>query len=1128
MRFVVIYAIMIIDSRLYRFLVVAVLLVAAGAVAVPSARCQDALFAHGEWYKMAIPSSGVYRVAASSVGALAGSPVSALAMYGMPGGQLPMANSQLPTDDYAQLPIVVNDVNQNGVFDGSDYLLFYAEGASVWRYSSSEQFVAYSRSTYADNNYCYLTNSAAPGSRVPVCHGVATNNAASCYTAVGVVDNDLVNTAHSGQIWVGERFNNTTRTRTIMVDVPQMVQQPVVKYRYAAASISTAAATFTIALNGHSDEMQIARNGFYRSGLGQFAASGSGPLSFTLTYTPQESGAAGYLDYLQVNVPAQLRYAGKMMDMWSFDPSLHLKYTIANAPAGMQVWDVSDPMRPLQMDCTNATFADSTLGVHHYVAFAADQVSSPASIVRMEQQNLRGAVNPNMVIVSHPSFVEQAERLADIHRLIDGMEVLVATPQQVWDEFSSGRQDPMGLRRMMRYYWKRSQADASLPQTQYLLLLGDGTYDNRNINGNNKGCIVTYQTPTSFDDENSSYCSDMILGYLDDAESGRASETVDIAIGRLPASTVAEARHMVDKIERYIYREDLQTGSGRGDWRNYVTLLADDADPSCAGDTSFTTSSEYTAKQIQARYPQMNVEKVYADAFVQQSGAVGSYYPDVNNALRNRVNYGTLVFNYVGHGSVQYIGTERYVSISDIDAYSNTDRLFLFVGSTCSYGRYDNPEVVCGSEAMLLAQNGAVGVLSASRPISHDRLFNTAVNVNLLNPEMTVGEALRVSQNGHHQSLSIGLLGDPALRLSLPQKEVVVTKVNGVEVSEGVADTARVLSRVTVEGEIRNSDGTLAEGFDGAIYPIVYDRKQRSKTLANDNEDCHVAFDQQKAVLYKGRDTVAGGRFSYSFVVPRDVAYEFDYGRLSHYAKSGTIDASGSYSNVVFGGFDQTVDLSECRPEIRLYMGDSNFVDGGVVDQEPVLYAVLYDSVGINAFGSGLGHDITAVVDGKPNSVVSLNDFYETDAYDARKGYVTYALDKLGRGLHSLTLKAWNIFNYSNTATITFEVRTSDTAQLGRFYAYPNPAVAEAVLHAEFNTASALEKAEVEIFTLQGQRVASFAPQMQSGSYVVGPIRWDLRNEAGNKVLKGMYLARIRVLTTDGEWLTENTKIIVY
>jgi hypothetical protein len=388
-----------------------------------------------------------------------------------------------------------------------------------------------------------------------------------------------------------------------------------------------------------------------------------------------------------------------------------------------------------------------------------------------------------------------------------------------------------------------------------------------------------------------------------------------------------------------------------------------------------------------------------------------------------------------------------------------------------------------------------------------------------------MGDALRMAKNEVSVSHCIILLGDPALHLSIPTNEVVVTSINGREVDPEVTDSAEVLSRVTVEGEIRSGDGSLVSDFNGTIYPIVFDREVKSSTLANDNDSTEVDFYQQKSVLYKGREAVSNGRFSYSFIIPRDVAFHYDYAKLSHYARSDRDDASGQYSNIMFGGFNEDTELTELRPQVKLYINDTNFRNGGITNETPTLYAHLYDSIGINAAGSGIGHDITAIIDGNPYSTVTLNDYYEPDIEDSRNGEVFYTLGKLEEGPHTLTLKCWNIFNYSGSATIDFVVANDRRKQIGQFVSAPNPAHDHTTIRIEHNMANAVQSAIVDIYDIRGSHLRQFTPTLSTGGCVIA-IPWDFRAANGIVVPNGIYIARVTITTTAGEVLTQTTKVI--
>ena len=755
-------------------------------------------------------------------------------------------------------------------------------------------------------------------------------------------------------------------------------------------------------------------------------------------------------------------------------------------------------------------------------------MKKPVSVAKLENQDLHGTGNPDLLIVYNKAFAEQALRLASLHSIYDDMDVVAVNQEEVYNEFSGGKDDPIAIREMLRMYNSRHEVNPSLKETRYLLLFGKGTYDNRNITHHNLPTVITYQSETSFDDEGSSYATDDIFGYLDDGETGKSYESLDVSIGRLPAKTAGEAEHMVNKIERYLTRIDLNDSSIRGDWRNSVALLSDDADPGSGSDTLFTNSSEITARQINSTYPQYNIDKIYADAYIQQSDADGSFYPDAKNALKKRIDYGCLLLNYIGHGSSQYIGTERYMEKNDIANYANNSQLPFFITSTCTFGKYDMSDETCGAEEFLLAQGGGVACLAASRPISHIQAVNTDMVLQALNPDNRIGDAVRHSKTHHYAAHALTLMGDPALKLSFPKYRVTVTSINGRHVDGNRKDSALVLSTVVVEGEIQDSEGNLINDFDGIIFPEVYDRPIASQTLANDNEGHEVKFSKQTSLLYKGRDSVTGGRFRYQFIVPRDVAYKFEPCKLSHYARSVSEDASGAYNMLMLGGFDTNVNIKESRPDIKLYINDTTFRNGGITNQNPVLHAVLFDSIGINAVGSGLGHDITATVDGNANSTIILNDFYQTDVTSENLGTIDYKLQNLSTGWHTVTLKAWNIHNYSNSSTLRFYVTNADTARITSLSADPNPATTKTRIRAEYNCPESLDEASIKIFTVNGQLVTEFTPDIQKEGFVLGPVEWDLTDGLGRRVPHGIYLIHCTLITTAGEKLTDRGKIIVH
>ena len=1096
---------------------------------------QHSVLSSGTWYKITIAEEGIYKIGCTELSALEGKSIHGVGMYGNGGGMLPDANAIERINDLRQNPIKIVDHNGNGVFENGDYLLFYATSANTWTYSAEESIFKYNVHAYSNYNYYYLNLSETHPSNLTTSSTSLTavpNGTITTMTRVAVINEDRNNLGNTGRIWLGDKFTNATGTRQYRLEIPNVTDGTVVSLRFAFASNTKDVSSFDIDGAGLSRHVSFESARYYKTDKTQYIHRGNAgeALTYNIGYSSPDALTIGYLDYLEATAEVPITYTGSPIIVRNKQQlgASEIHRFVFQATTSPTVWNITDPTNAQEMYVSfsngQASFVDSSLTSQTYIIFNGGSSKTPKSISSMNCQDLHGSECPELLIVTNPTFMAQSERLANLHRIEDGMTVMVVKDETVYNEFSSGKQDPLAIRELLRMYYKRAQADSTKQAPRYLLVFGKGTFDNRDILGSGLPTMVTYQSETSFD-ENSSFCGDDFFGYLDDAATGAQNDKLRVGIGRIPARNEAEANMLVDKIEAYMNHRDLGYEEQCGDWRNYVALIADDADPSSSSDSVFAHSAEQLALKIRDTYPHLNLDRMYADSYVQQSGAIGSYYPELNNALKQRIDYGCILMNYIGHGSIRYIGTERYMEQLDIAGYTNFNRLPIFITSTCSFGRYDLVEEICGAEAFLEAPAAGIAVISAARPISHIEKFNTDVCMQVLNPQNRLGDALRIAKNNTTVSHTITLLGDPALKADIPQNHIVVTAINGQDIDSARTDSVMVLSKVTVSGEIQDPQGNRIDDFDGNIYPIVFDRERQCHTLANDNEGTEVAFLQQNNILYKGTERVEKGKFQYSFIVPRDVAYNYGSAKLSHYASSGYDDATGAYTNIMFGGFDTTIDLTPIRPQIRLYLNDTNFISGGTTDAYPTLYAILEDSIGINAVGSGLGHDITATLDNNGNTTLVLNNFYKADLGDSRRGTLRYNFDELTEGMHTLTLKAWNIYNFSNSATITFYVSNGNEPQIGDCYARPNPAKEETQIRIEHNCKESLKEVDIAIYDLTGQLVKTFHPTPSNNSYVVA-VNWDFRNEGGAKVSRGIYVAHAILTTTGGETLREITKIV--
>lgn len=1083
----------------------------------------------GEWWKVRITVDGIYKISGSDISGMTGCKVSDIVVCGSIGGPLSSRNGDPRPDDLEEIAIEVYDSDSDGIFDSEDHILFYATSADRWDYDAASGRYKHTRHPYATTNNVYVSHLVGNHRRVVSC-ATQTSSSSPMTTAraLRVHDIDKVNTHQTGQIWVGERFNSNSREQTISIPLGS-TRQGQASVRYALAALSTSNSSFQVTIGSHNETHILGGTRVYGTYNASIPVASSTSLTATIQFTPGENGATGYLDYVEVDAEVSLQ-ASSGVSIYSMYPTGGVAtYRVSGATSSTKVWDVTDYNNvvsvPTSLDGSTLTISLMGDKARRIAVFGAAERVASTAIEKIANQDIHGAALPDMVIVCHPTLLSAGERIGVIHSIHDQMEVLVTTQDEVFNEFSSGQKDPIAIREMLRFFRRTYETEGGR-SVSHLLLLGKGTYDNRGILEGSLPTVVTYQTEVSFDKEGVSLSTDDIFTYLEEGEDLRIGNTMDVAVGRLPAKSLAEANHLADKIEHYITKSDLTRSDIRGDWRNSIALLADDADPSCPGDVEFTVSSEYVANNILSLYPQMNIDKIYADAYIQQSGADGSFYPDVNNALKKRMDYGCLLLNYIGHGSSQYIGTERFITKSDISNYKNYDQLPYFVTSTCTFGHHDDPAETCGGEEFVLADGGGIACLAATRPISHVEVVNNDMVMYALDVNNTIGEAVRKAKNNRITTQALTLIGDPAIRLNIPINRAVVTHVNGIPVDTMRNDTALVLSTVTIEGEIRNSDGELVTDFDGDLYPEVYDRAKQAHTLANDNEGCEVPFLQTNSQLYKGHTEVSGGRFTFRFTVPRDVQYRFDKSRISMYAKTSTEDATGSYTHLLLGGYDSEANLREVHPEMRLYMNDTNFRNGGITDANPTLIVMLHDSVGINSVGSGLGHDMTAVLDGNTNNTITLNDLYETDIDDGQCGIVRYNLTGLAKGRHTIAVRVWNIFNYSSSGELTFYVFGEDSTK-AVFEAYPTPANSHVRISMEHNLKGSIVSANLYIYDMQGRLVRQFTPAVAEDSYVVGPVDWRLDTSTGVRVSPGIYIARFELTTSDGEKIREQGKVVV-
>ena len=1102
----------------------------------------------GKWIRLAVTEPGIYRIDYSQIRDMGFTDPSAATLYGNNTGQLSFYNDGSAPDDLRKIAFKT-EAGSDGIFNEGDYLLFYAEGTHRWIYDKTIESYKYKRHYYSDTAWYFITSM--PGNAAHIAGEQAPSEPFNRVSSSGDVqsrhEKELINLISSGREWYQQVIPGTENN--VSPQFENIILTERIKYNVRVLGRSDTESSFTLR-QGPTELKTISvppvnltdLNGVYATIVvaEDSCLPASSTPAFTLTFANNANLAAtGYIDYVDFFARAQLKYADKQLfitDSRSVAPAGITRFTVSGSLL-LQVWDVTDPFAPKILETSfsagNTVFTAATDSLRKFIAFAAGQVMRPlVDKDPVPNQDLHSFDPADMVIVTHPLFEEYARRLAEIHMADDGTTSIIVTPGQIYNEFSGGIPDAAAIRNFVRMIRDRGIESAS--PLKYLLLFGDGSYENKTPPPQNTSYIPTWQSENSYVGV-LSFTSDDFYGLLDDGE-GEADGFLDIGIGRLPAADTAAAGVMVRKVASYLDSDAL------GSWRNILCMVADDED----SNLHMMDAESLSAAATEAA-PPLVTEKIYLDAFRQVTTVTGDSYPDVVKAINNRIAAGCLIFNYVGHGSESGLAHERVVRTNDINSWKNKNMLPLFITATCEFSRFDDvdinqatgqisPKTSAGEMVLLNPDGGGIALMSTTRVVYSAPNFT--LNRNIIDyafataPDgrsMRLGDIIRLAKINSGTGMNkrnFLLLGDPALRLAWPvQGRVVTDSINKISV-EFATDTLKALSLITISGHIENNDGDVMTGFNGVVEPVVYDKVSSVRTLANDGGS-PMTFPVTGNVIFRGTTTVSEGNFSFSFIVPLDINYSFGKGTVTYYAHDGTADVNGNFSEIIVGGFSD-ININDTEgPVIRLFMNDTLFNDGGITDTSPSLLALISDESGINATGSGIGHDIIAWIDDDMEGAVVLNNLFSTDIGVHTSGSLTYPFVITEKGEHTVSLRAWDNLNNPSVSALRFVVVTSGAFRLTNLLCYPNPVAEETKFTAEHNRPDTEISVTVTIFSTGGRAVKVIKEKVSSTGYSLPDIPWDGRDENGGRLARGLYLWRAEAVTAEGETASVTGRVII-
>ena len=1110
----------------------------------------QSLLADGTWYKIATKGTGVNKITRSQLNQM-GVPANAdprfVKLYGNGGNMLPESCSAVRPDDLVENAIYFQGEN-DGVLNDEDFILFYAQGNIDLNYIDSSKQFEHQLNCYADTSYYFVTyNTNNFGKRItsqPENSNAATfvvNTTQDCQ----VIENEEFNVLLSGRRWFGNEMNFQNST-TFNFSLPSPSVDSVL-IEMVTLSRNNSPTTLNFTLNGTS----IGSSTVLQVSLGYLDLYGrlntfkrkvvSNASNYNITVNKSPSTSTVYVDYLRVNYTRALNWNNSFNWMGfrngrNIGGNAIAEYQLANASNDVKIWDISNIQ---DVKSQNYTLNGSTISykasanvLKEYVAINLNaNFPNPAIIGNVINQNLHGLSGIHYIVVTPPEFMAQANQIVSNQQNDNNFTAIAVTPQQIYNEFSSGQQDVVAIRNFFKMLYDKANNANDMPK--FVLFLGRGTYDFKNIKNINGITLPIFQSNESLS-PTSSYATDDFCGLLDDNEGATISGNLDIGIGRLPISSNEEIANILNKIQRY--RTSLET---MDDWRNVVTLIADDQD----SNTHLNAAEDEIGLNISNNYPVWNLDKIYLDAFQQQTGAGGQLYPDVNTAIDQRVQKGSLIVNYSGHGGEESLALERIITIPQINSYTNNDKLAFWITATCEFTRLDNPSFISAGEYLITNPNGgAIGLLTTIRlafsgatTTITNKFFDRAFQ-KINNEYPTLGEAFYKAKNtigispNAFTSIISALVADPGMKLAYPRYNVITTAIttnNQVDVAG--PDTIKALDLVKISGELRDFNNQLMTDFNGICTPTVFDKKITFSTLNNDSDSPVRNFSQQKNVVYRGDVSVINGKFTFEFIVPSDIVLNYGAGKISYYAKkaNSTIDAHGYDNTIIVGGINPNPIVDNTGPDLRLYMNNEQFVFGGMTDENPDLFAILSDSSGINTVGTGIGHDLTAVLDNKTNETIVLNDFYKADLDNFRRGTVRFPFKDLAEGRHTLKMKAWDVANNSAEAYTEFIVVKNSEAALQYVLNYPNPFTTNTQFMFNHNQPGIPIDVQVQIFTVSGKMIKSIDASMQTDGYRSEPIPWNGLDEYGDKIGRGVYVYRLKIKTRDGKSAEKIEKLVI-
>ncbi len=1096
----------------------------------------------GKWFKLAVSYDAVYKVDYNLLKAMGLNPEQIdpgkIQVFAGVNTMLPQSNQAARINDLKELSIFISGAD-DGKFNTGDYLLFYGQGPDGYDLPIDRGIFHYENNLFTDFNYYFLTLGSNNGKRM-----TSQENITGTFPIVGEFDDlayyetEQYNELHSGREWFGEQFDSRTEY-TIRFEVPGIVDGSSIELISDVMGQSFGESSFQLYFNniliGEQKIQPIFDTPYASTGNDRtdtltvsavtVNASAKTNQDVRLEFVKASSGrSVGYLDHLLLQTKRKLALYGEQTifhSLKSLEQPVSL-FSVANMPAAGVIWNITDPFNPQiqqhSFDSGDATFGAASGSLGKYIIISNHNYPAPKLVGAVMNQNLHGLTSLDLLIVTAPEFLAEAQRLAAFRQQKNSIMAAVVTTTQVYNEFSGGKQDVTAIRDVVKYFYDQKTG------IKNLLLFGRGSYDYRNYLPYNKNFVPTYESRNSLSPLET-YSSDDYFGFLEATEGNWGenppeTHTLDIGVGRLPVKKIDEAKIIVDKLIQY-------ENQNWGDWRKELLFVADDGDFNI-----HQGQAELLAEGIETQHPEFNVQKIYIDAFKQVKSSIGQVSPEATTALSDAVRAGVAVVNYTGHGGEQQWMQERIFDQVSLSKWKTGPHYPFLVTATCEFGRNDDPGLISTAELSLVNKDGgSIGLVTTARPVNSSTNFtlNTAFYQALFakkqNRFRELGAVFLETKNTSISGVAnrnFTLLGDPSMTLALPNPELKVTAIKNL--TSG-SDTLKALSSLKITGAVYEN-GLPVTDYKGKLAASLFGKIVKETTNGDENTPFdYLAHDN---ILFHGQASIENGQFGFELTVPKSIDPIVGTGKLSLYASSATgkIDVTGVATQLMIGSIEKNPAVDTSGPDISLFMGDTTFINGGIAGTDSRIVAILSDESGINISSYVPENNLAATLD--DSVTFTLNKYYQSDIDQATRGKVNYPVDGLKPGLHHLQFRASDTFNNQSTGSITFYVSDESGIQIENLMNYPNPFSSSTTLHFKHNRSGEDLEAVVIVYNLTGQPLISTTYQVTQSAYQVDLPAWDGTTADGTKLSNGLYLLKLSLRSLlDGSKNEKITKVII-